>query len=151
MISKKPDLRDSLRKVAKETASGLSGSRTLDVDGQKVVVTRSENGSVIFRVPQLKKVYALMSNRLYERPWKVSEPDDRGLLLPSEEPETAKVVEQLNYKGGPEKVDTGVFKNKIVCKCGNTRWVKNADMFQVSKCKPCTYRDRIKRRRRSNN
>jgi hypothetical protein len=117
---------------------------------KEVIFSKSREGVITFRVPQLKKVYASMSGRLYEKPWRGGNPDDQEFLPPSGEPEIPRIVEQLNYKGAPEKVDTGVFKNKIVCKCGNIRWVKNADMFQVSKCKPRTYRERIKRRRPSN-
>jgi len=57
-------------------------------------------------------------------------------------------VEQLNYRGEVEKVDTGVYKNRVVCKCGNVLWVKNADMFQVKKCKRCTLMERKQRRRK---
>jgi hypothetical protein len=28
-------------------------------------------------------------------------------------------------------VDTGIYSNHVTCQCGNTRWVKNADVFQV--------------------
>ena len=56
------------------------------------------------------------------------------------------IVTQLNYKGEPEKVDTAVFRNKLICACGNVRYVKNADLFQVTRCKPCTIKERNKRR-----
>ena len=69
-------------------------------------------------------------------------------LLETGEPEIEPpMVQQLDYKGKPEEVNPKLFKNKIECECGNDRWVKNADLFQVKKCKPCTYRDRLNRRK----
>jgi hypothetical protein len=68
---------------------------------------------------------------------------------PSETKTEPSIVQQLDYKGNPEQVDSLKFKNKIECGCGNIRWVKTADLFQVEKCKPCTYQDRLKRRRKS--
>jgi hypothetical protein len=59
-----------------------------------------------------------------------------------------RLVQQLNYEGETEQVDTALYRNKLMCKCGNVRWVKNADMFQVKKCKPCTVSERKARRRK---
>ena len=58
-----------------------------------------------------------------------------------------KFRKQLNYMGLVEEVDAQAYPNKLDCKCGNVRWVKNADLFQVKKCKPCTYQDRKERRK----
>lgn len=47
-----------------------------------------------------------------------------------------------NYDGTDEEVPANLYCNKITCKCGNVRWVKNADMFQVKMCKPCVWEHR---------
>jgi Zn-finger protein len=47
-----------------------------------------------------------------------------------------------NYDGTNEEVPANLYCNKITCKCGNVRWVKNADMFQVKMCKPCVWEHR---------
>jgi hypothetical protein len=47
------------------------------------------------------------------------------------------MVEQLGYKGEVEMVDRRSYCNEFVCECGNVRWVKKADLFQVRCCKPC--------------
>lgn len=46
-------------------------------------------------------------------------------------------VDQLDYDGSPEVVDRAVYSNRIVCECGNIRYVKNADIHEVKRCKPC--------------
>jgi len=53
---------------------------------------------------------------------------------------------QLDYQGNPETVDTRRFPNRIICACGNIRWVKNADLFQIRSCKPCVQQGRRERR-----
>lgn len=51
---------------------------------------------------------------------------------------------QLDYKGNKEEVPAAVYVNKIKCKCGNVRYVKNSDVFQVKLCKPCVMVGRMK-------
>ena len=89
------------------------------------------------------------------RPDPGSEPEDEEDNEPlreeggvESEASEAQTVQQLDYKGNIEEVDPKTFKNRIECGCGNVRWVKNADLFQVKKCKPCTYRDRLNRRKK---
>lgn len=54
------------------------------------------------------------------------------------------MVEQQGYDGKAEMVDRRLYCNKVVCECGAVRWVKNSDLFQVSRCKPCTKKQRKK-------
>ena len=54
----------------------------------------------------------------------------------------SELVEQLAYDGTKEYVHADLYCNKVVCKCGNVRWVKNCDLFQVKFCKPCTIIER---------
>lgn len=53
-------------------------------------------------------------------------------------------VEHLDYDGSLERVDKNLYCNEFRCECGNVRYVKNADMFQVRWCKPCTQKNRKK-------
>ena len=90
---------------------------------------------------------------LKEEPGGINLPAELGEVgkpkaKPSETETGPSMVQQLDYKGNPEQVDALKFKNRIECECGNIRWVKNADLFQVKKCKPCTYQHRLKRRRK---
>ena len=50
----------------------------------------------------------------------------------------------LDYNGEKEEVPAATYVNKITCKCGNIRYVKNADVFQVKMCKPCVKIARMK-------
>jgi len=75
-------------------------------------------------------------------------PNDKKPALHEDPP--GLMAEQLGYDGTPERVNMSNFKNRIVCPCGNVRWVRNADLFQVKKCKPCTARERKERRRKGN-
>jgi hypothetical protein len=58
-------------------------------------------------------------------------------------------VNQKGYGGEVEKLDAALYRNKVICSCGEVRWVKDQDKFQVSACKPCTRRERRKRHRRN--
>lgn len=81
------------------------------------------------------------SGRVYEREYV-----DDGAIKEAVNDQGASIVTQLNYEGESEKVDTAIYKNLLVCSCGGVRYVKNADLFQVSKCKPCTIKERRRRR-----
>ena len=117
-----------------------------------VHIIQTDEGPIRFDLPDMERAFVLKSGRLYERDY------DKTLVKSKEEKEEpesereiepiAAIVEQLNYRGEVENVDIRVFKNKLECECGNVRWVKNADLFQVKKCKPCTYRDRKERRKK---
>lgn len=50
---------------------------------------------------------------------------------------SGKMVKQKNYDGSEEILSADIYCNEIVCECGNIRYVKNADMFQVTRCKLC--------------
>lgn len=50
----------------------------------------------------------------------------------------------LGYNGEKEEVPAATYTNKFTCKCGNIRWIKNADVFQVKMCKPCVKVARMK-------
>jgi len=136
--------RELVRKIVRENLHGKVKSHRITIDGVGVQVNRDDGGAVRFDLPDLEKSFVLMSGRLYERPY--TKPVETEPVGKGPEPLPPAMVEQLNHKGDVEKVDTSIFKNKLTCSCGNTRWVKTADLFQVKKCKPCTYRDRNRRR-----
>jgi len=145
---------------ARELIKGIIGEGLVDTnltrvivrDGEKVQITKPDEKTVRFDCLGLEKSYVLMSGRLYEKEFippipPETQEEEQDLEQEEEQPATL-IAEQLNYKGEPEEVDTRVFKNRIECECDNIRWVKNADLFQVKKCKPCTFRDRKARRRK---
>jgi len=57
-----------------------------------------------------------------------------------------KFVQQLGYNGETEEVDSNMYCHKITCACGNVRYVKQADLFQVDRCKPCVRKQRRQKR-----
>lgn len=57
-------------------------------------------------------------------------------------PKGGEKVKQLDYDGKEEELNAIQYCNKIVCECGNVRWIKNSDVFQVKKCKPCMKKKR---------
>lgn len=57
-------------------------------------------------------------------------------------PKGGEKVNQLGYDGEEEELNAVQYCNKIVCECGNVRWVKNSDVFQVKMCKPCMKKKR---------
>jgi hypothetical protein len=115
----------------------------------KTIIRGGEvDGKILFRAKAEKDLYELKGQRFYRT-------DDKALGLAfskgyAEVPEVKKVikdvpselVEQLAYDGTKEYVHAGLYCNKVVCKCGNVRWVKNSDLFQVKFCKPCTIIER---------
>jgi hypothetical protein len=105
-------------------------------DGETVRVSQ-DDGAVRFDLDGMQTAFVLKSNRLYERPYE-------------QKPEVVDHMQvQLDYHGQNEPVDTRQFTNRLECECGNVRWVKSADLFQVKKCKPCTYQHRLARRKKS--
>jgi len=156
METKIDEARDLVRELIKEDLVNENIGKTITRDGEEIQITKPDEKSIRFDLPKMKKSYVLMSGRLYEKDFILDLSDPKFDQDESEDekaPELSLVdvessmVQQLDYKGKPEEVNTRLFKNKIVCKCGNVRWVKNADLFQVKKCKPCTYRDRLNRRK----
>lgn len=93
-----------------------------------------------------KLIYDFRSNRVHKyRPPRAQDPRK---VKGEDKPNPPDMVEQLGYGGEVELVDRRVFCNKLVCKCGGVRWVKNADVFQVKLCKPCRRAKKNEGRRR---
>ncbi len=139
MSAKQKEAKELVRTLIKEGVVDKNIGKQISRDGEHVHISK-ENGAIRFDLVGMQTAFVLMSGRLYRR----------DFVQPETEPEdnsNKHIQRQLNYHGLAEEVDTRIFKNKLVCACGNVRWVKNADLFQVKKCKPCTYRERKERRR----
>jgi hypothetical protein len=108
--------------------------KTIKRGGEQIRINRDGEGVMRFDLEGIQKAFVLKSNRLYERPYQPAEQINH-------------IQTQLNYNGLVEEVDIREYSNRVECACGNVRWVKNADLFQVRKCKPCVYRERLERRR----
>ena len=148
MIAKQDDGKNIIRELLTEDLGQIK-SRTICRDGLEIHITRTDDGSIRFDLPDQKKSYVLMSGRLYERQYnhRDAEPEKHESILVSQSQELPAFVEQLNYRSEVERVDTRTFRNRITCECGNVRWVKNSDLFQTKYCKPCAQRKRWERRR----
>ena len=59
------------------------------------------------------------------------------------------MVEQKGYDGKIEEVDFRTYSNIITCQCGETRYVRNGDVHEVTMCKPCARKERRRRHRKS--
>ena len=136
MSANQRDARELVRAFIKKRVPERNIGKTIEHGGEQIHISK-ENGAVRFELIGMEKAFVLKSNRLYRREYK-----------PSESTSEQQFQKQLNYLGLVEEVDAQTHSNKLVCKCGNIRWVKNADLFQVKKCKPCTYQDRKERRRK---
>jgi hypothetical protein len=140
MVTKVDDAKAIIRELLTEDLGNIK-SRTIYRDNLEIRITRTDDGSIRFDLPDQSRSYVLMSGRLYERQYNLYNPEPEK---PEERPTFA---EQQNYRGEVEKVDTRIFKNRITCECGNIRWVKNADLFQTKFCKPCAQKKRQERRK----
>lgn len=139
MSANKKDARELVRKFITNGVTDKNIGKTIDYEGEQIRISK-EDGAIRFDLIGMKIAFVLKSNRLYRR----------DFIPPETEPEDnskSHIQRQMNYHGLVEEIDTRIFKNKIICACGNVRWVKNADLFQVKKCKPCTFRERKERRR----
>jgi len=142
MSENRDEVRELVKRLVKERLVDKAGVQNIVFMGEEIHVTNPEDGPMRFNLPRLKKSYVLMSGRVYEREYA-----DDGVTKVEANDQEGSVMTQMNYNGEPEQVDTAVFRNKITCFCGGIRYVKNADLSQVSKCKPCTIKERKERRR----
>lgn len=143
MIANRSEARELVKQIVKERLADKVGVHNIVYFGEEITVTRSEDGAIRFNLPRLRKSFVFMSGRLYERKHVNDDPKPTRV-----DHQQSPMTTQFSYKGTVEEVDTRIFSNKLVCPCGNVRWVKNADLFQVKKCKPCTFKDRNARRRK---
>ena len=62
-------------------------------------------------------------------------------------PKPGETHSQKDEKGYIEYVRADLHDTKLICECGEIRWVAPGDIFQVTHCKPCTERRRKARRK----
>jgi hypothetical protein len=141
MLAKDDEVRNLVKRLIKLRLAETVGVQNITFAGEDIEVAKVEDGPMRFNLPRLKKSYVVMSGRVYEREYM-----DDGIIKMAVSDQQASTMTQLNYKGEPEEVDTTVFSNRLVCSCGGVRYIKNADVFQVTKCKVCTIKDRNSRR-----
>jgi len=155
MVTQNCDAKRIIRELLSEDL-GNAKSRTIYRDNLEIRITRTDDGSIRFDLPDQGKSYVLMSGRLYERQYnqqKAESEEPEGipeLHKPIPVPQSQDLpafAEQLNCRGEVERVDTRIFKNRITCECGNVRWIKSSDRFQVRHCKPCAQKKRRERRK----
>ena len=155
MVTKENDAKTVIRELLTEDLGQIK-SRTIYRDGLEIQITRTDDGSIRFDLPDQNKSYVLMSGRLYERQYSQQNaeadksegtPEKQEGLICTEIQTIPTFVEQLDYKGEIERVDTRIFNNRITCECGNVRWIKSSDRFQVRHCKPCAQSKRRERRK----
>jgi hypothetical protein len=66
MVTKENDAKTVIRELLAEDL-GQVKSRTIYRDGLEILITRNDDDSIIFNLPDQNKSYVLMSGRLYER------------------------------------------------------------------------------------
>jgi hypothetical protein len=155
MVTKQGDAKNIIKELLTEDLGKIK-SRTIYRDGLEIRITRTDDDSIRFDLPDQGKSYVLMSGRLYERQYNhgnadpvttIKEPEKQEAPTFTEIQKLPTFAEQLNYKGEVERVNTRIFKNRITCECGNVRWIKSSDIFQVRHCKICAHRKRRDRRK----
>ena len=86
---------------------GQIKSRTICRDGLEIQITRTDDGSVRFDLPDQNKSYVLMSGRLYERQYNQKndevekaeeEPQPLDSIPASQSQKLPVCAEQLNYR-----------------------------------------------------
>ena len=137
------EVRDLVKRLVRERLVEKVGVSNIIYHGEEINMTRTEDGLMWLNLPRLKKSYVVMSGRVYQRVYS----DDSGGVMDVADPMPLNAT-QLNYQGEPEEVNTAIFSNRLICSCGGIRFVKKQDLFQVTKCKPCTIRERSMRRRK---
>jgi hypothetical protein len=118
-------------------------------DDEICMLTRTPTGVLgEFLSANVKLVYDFRNRAI--RPYLEDHtPRPRREAALKREKERARVVEaipivQKGYKGEDETVDTSVYSVRVECECGNVRYIKPQDVFQVKTCKVCVKKNRKK-------
>jgi hypothetical protein len=155
-------MENSVKKLLLKDGAGnqvlLAKSRVMtfcySTDGVEAEVVGNEIGGIAyFNVKGEKEVYALKGTRFFameniaiwqeEAPKPESLPEAAPVVEAKETPKEKVVLDgpfytQMGYRGEFEEVPSSIYKHLIECECGNNRYVKSSDLFQVKYCKPCT-------------
>jgi hypothetical protein len=143
--------RDLVKRIVEGGMAEKNVGREVTVEGEMIRITRPDEKTLRFDVPAMRRAFVIMSGRLYERQYEeaagTKEKKELGAKTgPGAKTETGeqakeaastgatdkpdkpnpvepgqRLAQQLNYEGQPEQVDTALYRNKLVCKCGNVR------------------------------
>lgn len=159
------DGRELMRHILAEDLLAPTPTQVLITCGEEVRIINDGQGVIRFGLPRLRVAFHFMSGRLYRRNYTddfetitdpptfvdgftlEDSPGRKGPPLSSVLADKKHLVLQKAYDGSEECLDKREHSNQLVCKCGEVRWVKTSDLFQVTHCKPCTYERRKTRRR----
>ena len=125
--------------------------------GQPCLVTLTKHGVVAdFTATNVQLFFQFGSGRIKAFPRETAKQDARRKgQLEKEKKRAMRTstgnVGQLGYEGETETVDKDLFKHKLVCECGNVRWLRNSDVFQCRFCKPCTKKNQGERKKERRN
>lgn len=121
----------------------IKGKRFFNVSGTEI-----RKGETISAKEEIKEVTekpikesGIMKTASKKRAANKAKEVDKIVVIPK----GGEMYKQLGYDGKEEEVPATLYTNKIKCACGNVRWVKNADLFQVKKCKPCMKKGRLQK------
>ena len=165
MVVPQDDGRELVRRILAEDLLVPTPTQVLITCGEEVRIINDGQGAIRFGLPRLQVAFHLMGGRLYRRDYAddfeaitdpptfvdsfslEDNPGRKAKPLSSLLADKEHLVSQKGYDGTEEWVDKREYSNQLVCECGNVRWVKASDLFQVTHCKPCTYERRKARRR----
>ncbi len=161
------DGRELVRHLLAEDLLASTPTQVLITCGEEVRIIYKESGVICFGLPRHQVAFHLMGGRLYRRDYSddfeaitdsptfvdsftlEDNPGRKAKPLSSLLADKEHLVSQKSCDGTEEWLDKREYSNKLICECGEVRWVKASDLFQVTHCKPCTYERRKARRRES--
>jgi hypothetical protein len=165
MAITRDEARELVRHILAEDLLAGTPTQVLIACGEEVCIIYSSQEEIRFGLPRLHIAFHLMGGRLYRRDYSddfeaITDPptfvdtfslDDnpgrKGKPPCSLPADKEHLVCQKDYDGSEEWLDKRECSNRLVCECGEVRWVKASDLFQVTHCKPCTFERRKARRR----
>jgi hypothetical protein len=165
MAITRDEARELVRHILAEDLLAGTPTQVLIACGEEVRIIYSSQEEVRFGLPRLQVAFHLMGGRLYRRDYSddfeaitdpptfvdtfsmEDNPGRKGQPPGSLPADKEHLVCQKAYDGSEEWLDKREYSNRLVCECGEVRWVKASDLFQVTHCKPCTFERRKARRR----
>ena len=165
MVVPQDDGRELVRHILAEDLLAGTPTQVLIACGEEVRIIDDGQGAIRFGLPRHRVAFHFMSGRLYRRDYSddfetitdsptfvdsftlEDNPGKKGQPLGSVLADKEHLVSQKSVDGTEEWLDKREYSNQLVCECGEVRWVKASDLFQVTHCKPCTHERRKARRR----
>ena len=159
------EARELVRHILAEDLLAGTPTQVLIACGEEIRIINDGQGAIRFGLPRLQVAFHLMGGRLYRRDYTddfeaitdpptfvdsfslEDNPGRKAKPLSSLLADKEHLGSQKAYDGAEEWLDKREYSNQLVCECGEVRWVKASDLFQVTHCKPCTHERRKARRR----